>query len=52
MTSHDDILMAYLISYEEEARLAEADPKITLENYQEICKALEREVCSIHGVLS
>lgn len=43
LTNHDDILMAYLISYEEDARLAEADPKITLENYQEICKVLERE---------
>lgn len=43
LKEHDDILMAYLIAYESDAKLAEAHPQILLSNYQEIVKLLQRE---------
>lgn len=41
LTEYDDIIMNYLIAYEEDGKLAEASYKDLLSNYQEICKILE-----------
>ncbi|MDD5316486.1 MAG: transglutaminase-like domain-containing protein [Candidatus Cloacimonetes bacterium] len=43
LKDHDDILMAYLLAYEADSKLAETDPKIVLENYSEIVKLLEQK---------
>lgn len=43
LNEHDNILMAYLIAYEQDSKLAEADPAITKENYLEITKLLQKE---------
>jgi len=41
LSSQDDILMSFLIAYEEDAKLAEADPATILSNYSEILALLE-----------
>jgi hypothetical protein len=43
LSTHDDILMAYLVAYEQDSKLAEADPGITKDNYLAIARLLEQE---------
>lgn len=43
LNAQDDILMAFLIAYEADAKLAESEPQVVLSNYQEIVKLLMRE---------
>ena len=43
LKQHDDILMAYLIAYESNANLAQAEPDDLLSNYIELQKLLDKE---------
>ncbi|MDD2505819.1 MAG: transglutaminase-like domain-containing protein [Candidatus Cloacimonetes bacterium] len=43
LQSNDDILMAYLLAYEADSKLAEASPQIVMENYQAITDLLQKE---------
>lgn len=43
LKNHDNSLMAYLIAYEMDSKLSEADPADLLSNYREITALLEKE---------
>ncbi len=43
LSEHDDIIMNYLIAYEEDGKLAEASPRDLLSNYQEIVRLLKMQ---------
>lgn len=43
LKEHNDIIMAFLIAYEEDAKLAATDPETIISNYTQILKLLQKE---------